>query len=164
MGERFGSFLSARDDVLARVVAALRPLDLRVALTTGSADTRRWGPLPGHWLVREHLPQVAVLDRAALAVSHGGNNSVTEALNRGVPLLVLPFSTDQFAAAAAIERAALGAALDPNTATVAALRGAATTVLHGNATASARELGAELRARPGRHIARSALLHATPAR
>jgi MGT family glycosyltransferase len=153
----FGSFLSARDDVLARVVAALRPLPVRVALTTGSADTRGWAPVPGHWLVREHLPQVAVLDRAALAVTHGGNNSVTEALNRGVPLLVLPFSTDQFAAAAAIEGAALGVALDPNTATAAALRSAATAILHGTATAAARELGAALRARPGRDIARSAL-------
>ncbi|GIJ74860.1 nucleotide disphospho-sugar-binding domain-containing protein [Virgisporangium ochraceum] len=153
----FGSFLSARDDVLARVVAALRPLPVRVALTTGSADTRGWPPLPGHWLVREHLPQVAVLGRAALAVTHGGNNSVTEALNRGVPLLVLPFSTDQFAAAAAIEGAALGAALDPNTATAAQLRSAATAILHGAATAAARELGDALRARPGRDVARGAL-------
>ncbi len=154
----FGSFLSARHDVLARVVAALRPLDVRVALTTGSADTGGWGTLPGHWLVREHLPQVAVLDRAALAVTHGGNNSVTEALNRGVPLLVLPFSTDQFAAAAAVEGAALGIGLDPNTATVAALRSAITGVLQGAAPAAARELGSALRARPGRDVARDALL------
>lgn len=152
----FGSFLSARDDVLARVAEALRPLDLRVALTTGSADTRGWAAPPAHWLVRAQLPQVAVLDRAALAVTHGGNNSVTEALNRGVPLLVLPFSTDQFAAAAAAEDASLGAALDPNTATVEALRSAVTAVLGGAAPAAARALGVELRARPGRHIARGA--------
>ncbi|MDG6103996.1 glycosyltransferase family 1 protein [Dactylosporangium aurantiacum] len=154
----FGSFLSARGDVLARVVAALRPLDVRVALTTGSSDTATLGTVPAHWLVREHLPQVAVLDRAALAVTHGGNNSVTEALNRGVPLLVMPFSTDQFAAAAAVERAGLGMALDPNAATVQALRAAATAVMHSDMAAAAQRIGVELRARPGRDVARTALV------
>ncbi|GAA3455711.1 nucleotide disphospho-sugar-binding domain-containing protein [Dactylosporangium matsuzakiense] len=153
----FGSFLSARGDVLGRVVEALRPLPVRVAVTTGSADTRDWPALPGHWLVREHLPQVAVLDRAALAGTHGGNNSVTEALNRGVPLLVLPFSTDQFAGAAAVEDAGLGTALAPNTATVAELRSAVTTVLEGPAAAAARKVGIDLRAHPGAELARRAL-------
>ena len=99
-----GSFLSVRADVLATVVAALRALDVRVALATGSdAASTFWAPLPDVWLVREFLPQVTLLSRAALAVTHGGNNSVTEALTAGVPLLVLPLSTDQFAGAAAIE-------------------------------------------------------------
>ena len=47
----FGSFLSARADVLARVIAALGPLPVRVALATGSADVSAFGddtgPLAG---------------------------------------------------------------------------------------------------------------------
>ncbi len=43
-----------------------------------------------------------------------GNNSVTEALAHRVPMLALPFSTDQFDGAAAIEAAGLGFAADPN--------------------------------------------------
>ncbi len=118
----FGSFLSARDDVLARVAAALRGAEsrgvrLRVALATGSADPASLGPLPGEWLVRPFLPQVALVQRAALAITHAGNNGVTEALAAGVPLVVLPFSTDQFAVAADLERTGLGRALDPNRAT-----------------------------------------------
>ncbi len=118
----FGSFLSVRADVLARVVAALRDLPVRVALAVGSADRAVLGELPENWLVREFLPQVALLERAALAVTHGGNNSVTESLLFGVPMLVLPFSTDQFAGAAAIEKAGLGRVLDPNAATADELR------------------------------------------
>jgi UDP:flavonoid glycosyltransferase YjiC (YdhE family) len=68
--------------------------------------------------VREFLPQVRLLDRAAVAVTHGGNNSVTEAMTAGVPLVVLPFSTDQFAGAAALERVGYGLVLAPNSATV----------------------------------------------
>jgi len=89
----FGSFLSVRADVLAKVVDALRPLPVRVALAIGSADPAVVGDVPSSWLVREFLPQVALLERAALAVTHGGNNSVTESLTCGVPMLVLPFST-----------------------------------------------------------------------
>ena len=109
-----GSFLSVRSDVLAAVAEALRGLDVRVALALGSARREDLGPVPDSWLVREVLPQVTLLGRAALAVSHGGNNSVTEALTAGVPLLLLPLSTDQFAGAAAIEDAGYGEALDPN--------------------------------------------------
>ena len=154
----FGSFLSVRADVLARVVDALRPLPVRVALAVGSADRPCWA-IPAHWLVREFLPQVALLERAAVAVTHGGNNSVTESLTCGVPMLVLPFSTDQFAGAAAIEDAGLGTALDPNTATSADLASAARSVLDGHAAELARTIGEGLRRAPGRDVARAALRH-----
>jgi UDP:flavonoid glycosyltransferase YjiC (YdhE family) len=114
----FGSFLSVRGDVLRRVSEALARIGMRAAIATGSTSAAELGPLPDGWLVRDYLPQVRLLAGARLAVTHGGNNSVTEAIGQGVPLLVLPFSTDQFAGAAAIERAGLGLALAPNTATV----------------------------------------------
>ncbi|MET0965738.1 MAG: glycosyltransferase, partial [Nakamurella sp.] len=57
----FGSFLSVRADVLARVVAALRSLPVRVALAIGSADRTVISELPSGWLAREFLPQVAVV-------------------------------------------------------------------------------------------------------
>ena len=79
--------------------------------------------------MREFLPQVRLLGNAAAAVTHGGNNSVTEAVTFGVPLVVLPFSTDQFAGAEAIEREGFGVALDPNRVTVAELTVAIRAVL-----------------------------------
>ena len=110
------------------------------------------------WLLRPFLPQVALLDRAALLVTHGGNNSVTEALSAGVPMVVLPFSTDQFAGAAAIEAAGLGAALDPNAVTSAQLTTAVRAVLDGPAPGLAATIGEQLRRAPGRDVARAALL------
>ena len=152
----FGSFLSARGDVLATVLDALRPLDLRVAVATGSATDLP--DVPPDWLMRPYLPQVALLHRAAVLVTHGGNNSVTEALTAGVPMVVLPFSTDQFAGAAAIEAAGLGTALDPNVATSADLTTAVRGVLDGTAPHLARTIGEELRGAPGRDVARAAML------
>ena len=93
-----------------------------------------------------------------MLVTHGGNNSVTEALTAGVPMVVLPFSTDQFAGAAAIEVAGLGAALDPNTVTAADLGAAVRAVLDGPPVHLARTIGEGLRRAPGRDVARAALL------
>jgi zeaxanthin glucosyltransferase len=111
----FGSFLSVRADVLQRVADALAAVGVRAAIATGESTLER---IPAGWLVRGFLPQVRLMSRAAVAVTHGGNNSVTEALTFGLPLLVLPFSTDQFAGAAAIEKAGYGLALAPNDASV----------------------------------------------
>ncbi|TFD33049.1 glycosyltransferase [Cryobacterium cryoconiti] len=156
----FGSFLSVRGDVLARVAEALRGLDVRVAIATGATDPAELGTIPDSWLVRAFLPQVTVLERSVLAVSHGGNNSVTEAMTHGVPLLLLPFSTDQFAGAAAVETAGFGLSLAPNTATAAELRVAmaALLALGGDARQSLDRLGASLQGGAGPKRAYAALL------
>lgn len=130
-----GSFLSVRSDVLARVAEALRGLrgpdgrGVRVAVASGSTPRDALGEIPPSWLVREVLPQVTLLRHAAAAVSHAGNNSVTEALTAGVPMVLLPLSTDQFAGAAALEDAGFGEVLDPNAASAVVVRGAVARML-----------------------------------
>jgi len=147
----FGSFLSVRDDVLRRVVDAAKALGVRLAVATGSAAAAQLGDLPRDWLVRPYLPQVRLLRSAVAAVTHGGNNSVTEALGSGVPLLVLPFSTDQFAGAASIERSGFGLALDPNAASVGELAAGIAGAVDrtGHVRARLRDLAARQAAKPG---------------
>ena len=161
-----GSFLSARSDLLATIVQALGPLDVRVALAHGSTPRALLGPLPEWWLVREMLPQVTLLRYACVAVSHGGNNSITESLTAGVPLLLLPLSTDQFAGAAAVEDRRLGEVLDPTRADAVAIRSAAERLM-GSADvvdrAGLHRLGASLRDSPGPRRARHALTPQTAA-
>ena len=78
------------------ILAALRdePVNLLIALGFDQ-DPARLGPLPPHVRVQPTLPQVALLPRCALLVSHGGFNSVKEALAEGVPLVILPIAGDQ---------------------------------------------------------------------
>ena len=155
----FGSFLSIRGDVLRRVADAARSLGVRLAIATGSSDASELGDLPADWLVRDYLPQVRLLGAAVAAVTHGGNNSVTEAIGSGVPLVVLPFSTDQFAGAAAIERSGFGVALEPNAASLDELAQALATVLDLEPSARARLDAAAARqaAMPGSELALAAL-------
>ena len=148
-----GSFLSVRGDVLRRVAEALAVIGMRAAIATGSSPPEVLGSIPDDWLVRDYLPQVRLLSAARLAVTHGGNNSVTEAIGQGVPLVVLPLSTDQFAGAAAIERTGLGRALDPNSATVDELAAALTAVLDFSDDPRLQSIAADQAARPGPRVA-----------
>ena len=107
-----------------------------------------------------------LLSHAAAAVTHGGNNSVTEAMTEGVPLVVLPFSTDQFAGAEALERVGAGVVLPPVTATVDDVADALARVL--DLPTDAREalvaLSRSLRQQPGRLRALAAVDAALPPR
>jgi UDP:flavonoid glycosyltransferase YjiC (YdhE family) len=151
-----GTFLSARVDVLARIAAALRRVDVRVAMAIGDNDPTALGEVPADWLVRPHLAQVTLLEQASVLVTHGGNNSITEALTFGVPMLVMPFSTDQFDGAAAVERQLAGIALDPNSASRPLIAGGIRGLLR-NPPPLPRELGARLRANPGPEVAFEAM-------
>ena len=151
-----GTFLSARDDVLSAIAHGLRQLDVRVALATGSTEPNRLGPLPSEWLVSSYLPQVSILRRASVLVTHAGNNSVTEALAHGVPMLTLPFSTDQFDGAAAIEAAGLGFAADPNRVTPLEVAEAVRCMI-GTSHPALDSLAVELALRPGAGIAQAAV-------
>lgn len=159
----FGSFLSVRGDVLARVAQALAEIGVPAAIAIGSTPREELGDIPDGWLVRDYLPQVRLLAAASVAVTHGGNNSVTEAVGQGVPLLVLPFSTDQFAGAAAIERAGLGRALDPNTTGVPELAAALTAVRGLTRSPLLESIARGQAARPGPRIAYDLLNSREPA-
>ena len=109
-----GTFLSHRGDVLARIANALRCADVRAAIAVGSTPIDTLGPIPADWVVAPQLPQVAMLMHADLAIHHGGNNSMQECLGSGARQIVLPFSTDQFANAADLERIGAATVLSPN--------------------------------------------------
>lgn len=111
----FGTFLSARDDVLrtvARGVLEHCP-DAAVVLAAGDRTAALADLVSPRVCVAASVPQRALLAEVDAMVHHGGNNSFTECLAAGVPALVLPFSSDQFAIAHDAERAALAVVLDP---------------------------------------------------
>ncbi len=76
----------------AKAVEALGGRDLRVVLV-GPPDVI--GPVPDNISVQSYVPQLAVLDRVDAVVSHAGQNTVSETLSRGLPLVVAPIRDDQ---------------------------------------------------------------------
>jgi MGT family glycosyltransferase len=153
-----GSFLSARSDVLRTIADALRCADLGAVVASGVTPPADLGPLPEGSIVRPYLPQVAALRACDVAICHGGNNTAMEALTAGVPVVALPFSTDQFAVAADLVDAGLGAALDPNRASAHDLAAAVRLALSPATTRRAAAIGRALRRAPGHERAARLLL------
>ncbi|MFE2878486.1 glycosyltransferase [Streptomyces roseus] len=111
-----GTFLSARDDVLRAVVTAVSGGAGRTAVIVAAGGrTAAFADLAGDRIVvAPSVPQQALLPHVDAMVHHGGANSFTECIQAGVPALILPFSSDQFAVARDAERAGVGLARDPN--------------------------------------------------
>jgi MGT family glycosyltransferase len=91
-----GTIFNAEPELLRSFAIALAPLAGSVVLATGRTDPAALAPLPANVVARRSVPQLSVLSRAAVFVTHGGMNSVNEALFYGVPLLVVPQGADQF--------------------------------------------------------------------
>ncbi len=86
--------------------------------------------LPPNVLVREWVPQVALLDRAAVVVSHGGQNTVSESLAAGVPMVLAPIRDDQPTIADQVVAAGAGIRVPFGRVGVAQMRAAIDAVLH----------------------------------
>lgn len=81
------------DAALSLLCAAARAQpSLSFVIATGGRPLR---DPPANVRAVARAPQLSLLRRAALMLSHGGLNGIKEALYFGVPLLVLPFAWDQ---------------------------------------------------------------------
>jgi zeaxanthin glucosyltransferase len=111
-----GSQVYHQPRLFAALVEATAGRGVQLVLSVGELDL---GALPPHVLARSYVPQLAVLSRASAFVTHGGANSVMEAIGAGVPVLITPLCNDQFHQAHFVARAGVGRVLDPDTLTAA---------------------------------------------
>ena len=65
----------------------------------------RW---PENFICRPLVPQLELLPRMSLVISHGGHNTCCEALAYGLPLLLAPIKDDQPIVAEQVVRAGAG--------------------------------------------------------
>ncbi|MGI8782146.1 MAG: macrolide family glycosyltransferase [Acidobacteriota bacterium] len=89
---------------------AFRADNFQVVLSFGeNVSAEALGPAPPNFIVQAYVPQLEVLGRAAVFVTHGGMNSVSESLGRGVPVVVVPQMSEQAIVGRRVEE--LGAGL-----------------------------------------------------
>ena len=104
-----GSLQGGRFRLLASITLACRQLGLTaIVVHNGRLTAAQEAQLPGQPVVAAHLPQRRVIKHCALVVSHGGMNTVLDALEAGVPLALLPLAMEQGAIAQRVMRAGAG--------------------------------------------------------
>ena len=117
-----GTLQGHRLGLFRTIAAACRAVkaDLVVAHCGGlsAAEAQRIDAL----YVTDFLPQAEMLARASLCVTHGGLNTVLDALGAGVPVLVLPIAFDQRGVAARVRHHGVGEAVRYDRASVHVLR------------------------------------------
>ena len=88
---------------------AFRGENVDVIISVGKRfDVGKLKKVPSNIHVYNSVPQLEVLKMADVFVTHGGMNSVSEALVYGVPMVVIPFVSDQPVNARCIEKLGVG--------------------------------------------------------
>src|SRR5204863_299457 len=105
-----GSLGSGDVELMQRLVDTLAHSRHRIVVSKGPQhDQIR---LADNMSGAEFLPQTSILPQVDLVITHGGNNTVTEALYFGKPMVLLPLFWDQYDNAQRIDECGLGARLD----------------------------------------------------
>jgi UDP:flavonoid glycosyltransferase YjiC (YdhE family) len=92
---------------------ALAGMDARVLVLTGSElAPGEIDPVPGVH-VRRYLPHAAVLQDAALVVTHAGTGTLMASFAAGAPVICIPLGRDQDSNARRVEELGLGTVLAP---------------------------------------------------
>ena len=161
-------------------IAAFRDFPGQVLVSVGrGTDLSRYASAPANFIFDETVPQLAVLERTSVFLTHGGLNSVHEALWHGVPMVAVPQQIEQLHNAEAMDQAGAGLVIENEAKgrviTAADLRSAVDRVMADRAgyAAAAARIGASLREGGGieeaasiierRAAMRSARVHSEPA-
>jgi len=117
-----GSLGSADVDLMRRLVSVLAATPHRYVVSMGPQHfeyelaENMWGA--------EFLPQTTILPLVDLVITHGGNNTTTEAFHFGKPMVVLPLFWDQYDNAQRVHETGFGVRLATYDFTDAELTGA----------------------------------------
>jgi MGT family glycosyltransferase len=123
--------------------AAFGRMDCQVVLSAGAGSLDSAGASPDNFIVRPRVPQLDVLRRASVFVTHGGMNSVSEGLYYGVPLVVVPQMSEQAIVGRRVEELGAGVYVAKEDATADSLRAGVERV---SAEGTFREAAARVRA------------------
>jgi len=101
-----GSLGSADVSLMRRLVAVLGDTPHRYIVSKGPQHAD-YDLAPNMWGA-EFLPQTSIVPLVDLVITHGGNNTTTEAFHFGKPMVVLPLFWDQYDNAQRVDETGFG--------------------------------------------------------
>jgi MGT family glycosyltransferase len=104
-----GSLGSGDVPLMKRLVEVLAETPHRYVVSKGPQHAEY--ELADNMIGEEFLPQVSLLPQVDLVITHGGNNTTTECLHHGKPMVMLPIFWDQHDNAQRIDETGFGTRL-----------------------------------------------------
>jgi MGT family glycosyltransferase len=151
-----GSLGGADVELMQRLVDVLGTTRHRFIVSKGPQAERI--NLADNMVGAQMLPQTKVIPQVDLVISHGGNNTVTESLHFGKPLIVLPLFWDQYENAQRTDELGFGVRLDTYGFADAELTDAVDRLLADTALrARLAGMGSAIRARDGLRVGADAI-------
>jgi zeaxanthin glucosyltransferase len=99
-----GTLQNGSEPVFRAIAEACSTLPVQLVISLGGGlEPGRLGKLSGDPLVVPFAPQLALIKRAKIVITHAGINTVLESLSEGVPLVAIPMGNDQPGVAARAE-------------------------------------------------------------
>lgn len=143
-----GSLGSADVQLMQRVIDVLGTTPHQYIVSKGALHEEI--KLPDNMWGAEFVPQTKIIPLCDLVITHGGNNTTTEALHFGKPMIALPLFWDQYDNAQRVDELGYGVRLSTYTFTDEELTGAVARLL-GDAElrAGLAAAGEEIRRRDG---------------
>jgi MGT family glycosyltransferase len=91
-----GTLYSNNIDFYRTFLTAFSDHPAQFILSVGrQTDIHNLEPVPGNFIIRSSGPQLDLLQKVDLFITHGGMNSINEALYYSVPLVVVPQQIEQ---------------------------------------------------------------------
>lgn len=145
-----GTILKGGDRFFRTCMEAFGGEPVMVVLSVGKYYISKLGSIPENFVVKSRVPQIALLKQADLFITHGGMNSVSEAMASGVPMVVIPFVSDQPVNAGQVARLDLGKVLEYRSVTAECLKETAFAVMKdGHIRENLRKIQSEIARAPG---------------
>ena len=142
-----GSLGSADVDLMKRLVEVLGQTPHRYIVSKGpQADQYELAP---NMVGAEFLPQTRIIPLVDAVITHGGNNTTTEALHFGKPMILLPLFWDQYDNAQRMDELGFGVRLATYEFTEVDMFAALDTVLDPHLQAKLAAMGEQIRGRDG---------------
>jgi MGT family glycosyltransferase len=142
-----GSLGSADVDLMKRLVEVLGRTPHRFIVSKGpQADLYE---LADNMVGAEFLPQTTIIPQVDAVITHGGNNTTTEALHFGTPMILLPLFWDQYDNAQRMDELGFGVRLATYAFTDDQMDAALAHVLSPAVRSAAAARGEAIRARDG---------------
>ena len=127
-----GTLQNRLDFIFSTIAEACAGLEAQVVISLGSRDQNAEAlaaTFPGDPIVVPFAPQLQLLERASLVITHAGLNTALESLSHGLPMVAIPMANDQPGVASRLDWLGVAEVIQPTRLNAFRLRSAIFKVL-----------------------------------